>query len=56
MKLFKLECLNEDGDIEINGYFIYKENAALAKAKLDSDNRNTRYDIKQNIVEIETED
>ena len=51
-----LECLNEDGDIETNGYFIHKENAALAKAELDGDKRNTRYGIKQSIVEIETED
>ena len=56
MKLFKMTCLNEDGDIETNGYFIDKINAEKAKIEMDIFPMNTRYNIKQNIVEIETED
>lgn len=56
MKLYRLECLNEDGDIECNGYYLNKENAELVKAEMDGYRMNTRYEIKQNIVEIETED
>jgi len=56
MKLYKLECLNEDGQIENNGYYIYKENANKAKRYLDCDRRNEIYGIKQNVIEIETKD
>ena len=56
MKLYKLECLNEDGDIEENGYYLNKENAELSKAEVDGYKMNMKYGIKQNIVEIETED
>ena len=31
MKLYRLECLTEDGDIECNGYFINKENAEKSR-------------------------
>ena len=56
MKLYKLECLNEDGHIEENGYYLDKKNAELAKAEMDGYKRNIKYGIKQNVVEIETED
>ena len=56
MIFYRLECLNEDGDIEENGYFIKKENAELSKKEIDGYKRNIRYGIKQNIIEIETED
>jgi hypothetical protein len=56
MKLYKLECLNGHGDIEENGYYLDKKNAELAKDEMDREKMNTKYSIKQNIVEIETED
>jgi hypothetical protein len=56
MKLYKLECLNEDGNIEENGYYFDRQNAELAKAEMDVYKMNTKYSIKQNIVQIETED
>jgi len=56
MKLYRLECLNEDGNIEENGYFLNKENAEKAKSDMDSWKRNGKYGIYQNIIEIETED
>ena len=56
MKLYKLECLNEDGNIECNGYYLNKQNAELDKAEMDKYRRNIKYDIKQHIVEIETKD
>ena len=56
MKLYRIECLTEDGNIECNGYFLQKENAEKAGAKLDEYPRNKRYGIIQQIVEIETED
>tara|TARA_R110000787_G_scaffold262004_1_gene367356 strand:+ start:414 stop:605 length:192 start_codon:yes stop_codon:yes gene_type:complete len=56
MKLYKLECLNTDGDIEENGYYLNRENAELVKTKMDGYKILTKYGIKQNIVEIETED
>lgn len=56
MKLYKLQCLNEDGNFESNGYFLKYENAEKRKKEMDSWKMNTRYDIIQNIIEIETED
>ena len=56
MKLYKLTCLTEDGDIEINGYYIIKLNAEIAKTTLDAESRNKKYGIIQEIIEIETED
>ena len=56
MKLYKLECLNEDGDFECNGYYINKENAEKACAEMDEYPMNKKYGIIQQIVEIETQD
>lgn len=56
MKIYELECLNEDGHIESNGLFISRENAEISKAELDQEPGNLRYDIKQQIVERETQD
>lgn len=56
MKLYRLECIDQYGIFEINGYFIYEENAKQRKNELDSHKENKRYGIEQNIVEIETED
>ena len=56
MKLYKLECINEDGAIECNGYYINEENAEKACAEMDEYPMNKKYGIKQEIVEIETED
>lgn len=56
MKLYRLECLTEDGDIECNGYYINKENAEKAGAEMDEYPMNKKYGIIQQIVEIETQD
>jgi len=56
MKLYRLECLTEDGYIECNGYYLQKENAKKAGAKMDKYPMNEKYGIIQQIVEIETED
>lgn len=56
MKLYKLECLTEDGIVEENGYYLNKENAEKTKSVMDKWNRNIKYGIIQNIIEIETED
>ena len=56
MKLYKLECINEDGAIECNGYYINKENAEKAGAEKDEYPMNKKCGIIQQIVEIETQD
>ena len=56
MKLYKLECCDQYGNQEDNGYFINKKNAEKAKEEMDNYPMNTKYGIKQAIIEIETED
>ena len=56
MKVYKLECLTEDGDIECNGYYFNKENAETAAEKINEYPMNKKYNIIQQIVEIETND
>jgi len=56
MKLYKLECLTEDGNTECNGYYLNKENAKKAGKEMDEYPGNKKYSIIQHIVEIETED
>ena len=56
MKIYKLECLTEDGNIEVNGYFFNIENAEKKKDEIDQYPMNTRYGIKQSIIEIDTKD
>lgn len=56
MKLYKLECLTEDGQVENNGYYANIESAEIKKKYLDSDRRNEKYGIKQTIIEIEVKD
>ena len=56
MTFYKLECVNEDGNIEENGYFLKPENAEKAKVELDSCKINIKYGIKQHIITIQTED
>jgi hypothetical protein len=56
MKLWKLECYDQYGHHEDNGYFLNKENAKKAKKEHDNMPMNKRYGIKQHIIEIETED
>ena len=51
MKVYELKCLNQDGQIESNGFFIEKEDAEIEKSVLDMSNENIRYDIKQQILE-----
>ncbi len=56
MKIYKLQCLNEDGHVEDNGHYLSLTNAKIAKEEMDKYPMNTRYSIKQDIIEIETED
>ena len=56
LKIYKVQCLNEDGQIEVNGYHISLESAEIQKKYLDSDHRNKKYGIKQSIIEIKVED
>lgn len=56
MKLYILQCGNEDGNTEVNGYYLSKENAEKEGAKMDEYPLNKKYGIIQQIVEIETED
>lgn len=56
MKLYRLWCMNEDGDEETNGYFVVKLNAQIAKQALDSQKGNKKYGIIQFVEELETED
>lgn len=56
MKLYKLECLNTEGDTECNGYYLHKENAEAAAKILDSQGYYKKHRITQNIIEIETSD
>jgi hypothetical protein len=51
--IYKLECLNEDGATECNGYYEDKEDAEIAKKEIDEYPMNKRYGIKQHIVEEE---
>jgi len=51
MTIYELQCLNEDGNIESNGFFFYKKNAEKAKNKIDKYPCNAKYNIKQNIIE-----
>ena len=37
MKLYWLWCVNEDGETESNGYFLFKENAEEEKFKLEKE-------------------
>lgn len=56
MKLYKLECWNQDGNLEDNGYFLFRENAEKAKLEMDNYPINKQYGIIQHIVEIYTQD
>lgn len=56
IRIFKLECLTEDGDMETNGYYKTRKAAELKKAELDKYPMNLKYGIKQQIVEIDLED
>lgn len=56
IRIFKLKCLTEDGDMETNGYYKTREAAELKKDELDKYPMNLKYGIKQQIVEIDLED
>jgi hypothetical protein len=56
MKLYKLECYDQYGNYECNGYYLIIENAKEVKKEHDNYKSNLKYGIKQMIVEIETED
>jgi hypothetical protein len=53
MKIYRLTCLNSDGDIEENGFFKKKECAEKEKLELDNQPYYKRYRIEQCIGEIE---
>ena len=56
MKLYKLECQDQQGYDEENGYYLDKEKAIKAKKEMDEYPENKKYGIRQNIKEIETVD
>jgi len=56
MKLYRLECCDQDGNIEVNGYFLSNIHAEEQKQRMDLYPENIRYGIKQVVIEIETED
>ena len=56
MKLYKLECQDQYGYDEENGYYLDKEKAIEAKKEMDEYPGNKRCGIRQNIKEIETVD
>lgn len=56
MDIYILQCLNEDGKIEINGYFRYAINAEKARIRRDNYPENLKYEIKHEIIHTETED
>jgi len=56
MKLYKLECYNEDGAYEENGYFLNYRNAMASKINMDNQPSNLKHNIKQQIKEIRTAD
>ena len=56
MKLWKLECLNQDGQNENNGYFLKEINADMCKEDLDGGRENIKYGIIQNKIIIYTMD
>ena len=53
MIIYKLECTNEDGNIEDNGYFFKKEDAEICKEEHDNHPCYKKYGIIQRVVEIE---
>lgn len=53
MIIYKLECTNQHGEIESNGYFLSEKHAEICKEEHDNHPCNKKYDIIQHIVEIE---
>lgn len=51
--IYKIECLNQDGQIEINGHYRHKADAEMMAKKMDNYPENKRYNIIQMIIEIE---
>jgi len=56
MKLYKLECQDQQGYKKEIGYYLDKRKAIKAKKEIDECPENKKYGIRQNIVEIETVD
>ena len=56
MKFYKIECLNQDGHIECNGYFCNKHIAEDVAKELNNFTINKIYGIVNEVIEIETED
>jgi hypothetical protein len=56
MKIYMIECTNEDGRQENGGCFINIENAEKEKIVLENQLRNLKYGIKYYIQEVETND
>lgn len=52
MIIYRVECLNEDGNIEINGHFLNKDDAERHKEMEDNLSTNKKYGIRQHIIEI----
>ena len=52
-KAYKIECVNEDGNTENNGYYFKKEEAEKEAKILDEQPGNKRYAIIPHVIEIE---
>lgn len=52
MIIYRVECVNEDGKLEINGHFLNKSDAEKHKQMEDNLSINKKYGISQDIVEI----
>ena len=56
MILYILECWNQYGTRETNGYYLDINNAQKRKEELDSYPENKKHGIEQYILPIQTED
>lgn len=52
MIIYRVDCLNEDGNFEINGHFLNKDDAEKHKEMEDNLSINRKYGIRQYITEI----
>lgn len=56
VKIYRLECVNEDGNLECNGYYFNRAIAEKEGKKMDEYPMNKKYSIIQKVVEIEMDD
>ena len=53
MTIYELNCANQYGVIECNGYYLHKKDAETSKIVIDEFPQNKRFSIEQHIVEHE---